>query len=453
MTTKPRASHPVPPTNAFQSVILGVVVALAVLIAFQKAMGYDQDCATARSIQVDSDDGRLRLRMRGGRCYLKLDMRGDVRLSETEDAVSWVGPDGKFEIDHRTDAGRHRLRATPGPNPEQPVIEYEVDGEARPFDAAARAWFHGMALEVYRRAGLDREARARRIYASGGAEALADEVSEIGSDRIARGYLTAVMAQEDLAPADSALLLNAAARSVAGDYEMAQLLVDVAEVVPIADDPDLADALARAVQTIGGDYEMRRAVAAFFARGVPATVGDALLRAADGVGSDFEAAEAALAWIDMRSRVPGDGASEPLPPALFELIRGIGADYEMRRTLSAVLELGPQGEDLVAVLETARSIGGDYEMAELLVQVAASPVGREGEVARAFADAVEQIGSKHERERVLVAWNAESTAGEVPAPELSEQMPAGVTEVEAAAAEGEAAPPTVETSVPVEDPS
>jgi hypothetical protein len=55
------------------------------------------------------------------------------------------------------------------------------------------------------------------------------------------------------------------------------------------------------------------------------------------------------------------------------------------------------------VLVAAREIGSDYELAELLVELIGSqgvPAGLRG----AYEAALDTIGSRHERGRVLEAW-------------------------------------------------
>jgi beta-lactamase regulating signal transducer with metallopeptidase domain len=102
-----------------------------------------------RTIVVErADDERHRHSMRmhskeqdGG--YLDLSTRGEVELGGTVDEIE-IGEGGELTIDARdADGVIRQLSVRRGADGEL-IFEFHVDGEERPFDAAARTWLQGI---------------------------------------------------------------------------------------------------------------------------------------------------------------------------------------------------------------------------------------------------------------------------------------------------------------------
>jgi len=134
----------------------------------------------------------------------------------------------------------------------------------------------------------------------------------------------------------------------------------------------------------------------------PPELGRALAAAGERIGSDHELAKVLRA-------VPAASlaASEPRA-AYLRAAASIGSDFELRRTLAALLDDPALSDPALAppaaegVLEAASGIGSDFELAELLVTLASAyppalalPPG--------YADALRSIGSDFEHRRALVA--------------------------------------------------
>lgn len=225
------------------------------------------------------------------------------------------------------------------------------------------------------------------------ARAFAAAAGTIGSDHALRQVLSTHFRDPGLSAAACEILLGTA-ESIGSDYELAALLVDLAESTP--EDRPLPAGYARALREIGTDFEMRRALGA--ALGRPGLGGEelaALLQAAEGVSSDFDQAEL---LVGLAGTWEGD-----LPRAYFSALDTIGTDFERARVLKATVERpGVTPENLAAVLSSALGIGSDHEMARLLLTVAdRHPIDEE--LRPAFERALATIGSEYERQRVRTA--------------------------------------------------
>lgn len=402
------------------AVVIGLLLAVGAIALFQKAMGWDEPCGRSWSHQVNVHGDTTKVVLRSGRCVLRAEIRGDVGFGADLGAdlgtIARLGPDARLEIEQKKqdDGGMvvHELLARPGDDPRKPEVTYRRDGDVRPLDADARAWLHGVTLELYRRVGIDAEARAARLWERGGLDALLAEVEEIGADHVAAAYLETALLRGDRR--EVSLALEAAARRVGSDHALANLLealaaakrwdVLLAETTRAEDGADLARSLSRAVAALESDFEQRRAITALL-RSLPAASGaappagaasleDALFAAAaQGLGSDYEAAEL------VRVLATRAGGGRPLPESALHLLEGIGSDYDLRRALVALVEGNPPADDQAELVElAARRIGSDFELAELLLAVLEHDPGPKVEAK--VEEALAAVGSDHERRRV-----------------------------------------------------
>lgn len=242
----------------------------------------------------------------------------------------------------------------------------------------------GKLLAAIPTASLERDATADAFVAAAGT---------VGSDHELRRALAAHLESGDSTFAVCEALLDAAG-SIGGDWELAELLTRAAAACPA--DRELPPGYARALRSIGTDFEQRRALAAAFERpGLGAEELERLLATATGIGSDFDLAEL---LVELAASYPGR-----LPEATFRAAATLGTDYERRRVLSAVVARPDLDTEVVSqVLESARGIGSDHEMAQLLLEVA-ERYPPDVDLRPAFDRAVATIGNEYELQRILAA--------------------------------------------------
>ncbi len=154
----------------------------------------------------------------------------------------------------------------------------------------------------------------------------------IGSDFEHRRVLKEFVERDDLAADLVVEILGSAARSIGSDYELAELLVAFAKRRDVQ--ADWVPAYVEALETVGSDYEFRRAAQALIEEN---TLDDAslvlLLEAAeDSLGSDFEMAQLLVQVARTHT------LSEQTREAFLRASDTIGSNHENRRVLSELVK-------------------------------------------------------------------------------------------------------------------
>jgi hypothetical protein len=346
-------------------------------------------------VSIEGDDDLERILVVTGRCKLAIEMRGQIEFLDDESGVARMAPGSYLEIDEKRDGTRRLVEYRPGAG--VPEVTWLVDGKPAAFDDEAREWVATMIPMIFRMTGIQAPQRVGRILARGGVEAVLDEVRLIEGDYVQRIYLDQVLAQAELTPGETRDWLSTAGKEVGSDYELAEALIGL----PSRDlaRAEIQQAFVEAASSIGSDYELRRTLTRLLEQEtVSAATLEPMLEAAGTIGSDYECAEL---LVSIASRFP-DG--EPLPPSYYAVAASIGSDYEMGRALGQVAGRRMDRESLVSLLTAATDIGSDHELANLLVLV----IGEQGipEGTRAdYERALETIGSRYDRGRVLEVWH------------------------------------------------
>ena len=342
---------------------------------------------------MSGEDGDYRVRITAGDCRLDIEIVGDVEFSDDESDIVYISRDGYFEIEERDGRYRRRLIIEPVGGGDLEYRWYEA-GEERPYDRAAREWFGDLVPILFRRLGLQAEERAARILDRSGVEGVLDELTLIPSDYVARKYYQVLLTDGDLNTAQLRDVVRQAGDELESDYELAQLLVEVAENHPTEE--SVMVVYVEAAGSIDSDYEQRRVLDAILSRqDLSQEVADEMLQLATDIDSDYELAELLIAMLD---RHP---IAEVLTDQFFDAIHTLESDYEHHRVLKAALHEGaPSQEVLDLALMSAERLGSDYERAELLLEVAELyPVGES--IPESYLRAAVSMDSDYELGRVL----------------------------------------------------
>lgn len=344
--------------------------------------------------KVDIDENGLEL---------SAEIRGVVNFNATETDVVSLGDGDEAFIEQVQDGVERRIEL------EQKgstlVRRYSVDGRERPLDAAGRAWLKAVVPTLFREAGIDAEARAKRIHARGGAVAVLDEIALIRGHYVRKLYLShlAELGQMQPAELDRAVALAA---QIDSDFERREALVALVENQEMAGPQQVA--LLGAVAKIGSDFEKRSVLDALAPKlGSDAGVGTAWARTVASIGSSFERREALVA-LAKRAR---------LEPAAIRLalgtVDGIDSDFEKRSALDAFVRHVAGKPNLTAdYVKATRDIDSDYERREALLAVLRN-APLDAASARAVLDAAADMGSDYEKGEVLarVATRMPNDAG------------------------------------------
>jgi beta-lactamase regulating signal transducer with metallopeptidase domain len=342
-----------------------------------------------------------------GRCDVHLTVEGRFTFNDDFSDIATISRGGHAVI--AVDYGDHvrRLELEPAAGGAATLERvYRVDGAVRPFDADARAWLAETLTFLLRQSGVAAEQRASWILAHRGITGLLDEITHLGGDYARRQYYQAAVESGKLDAAGFERIVTEAGRDIDSDYELAELLIAVAEVQPLT--TGMQTGFVTAARAIESDYEKRRVLEAALSRpDLSTAAAGAMLQTAADIESDYELAEL---LIDINRAHP---IEEALRPAYFAAVNTIESDYERGRTLKTLLGRRDLPKAVVlAVLESGKGIASDYELAELLLRVVRT-VPVDESVRAAVFEAAKGIESTYEHDRVMAALARRSGRAEL----------------------------------------
>ncbi|MGB9180682.1 MAG: hypothetical protein WCB68_15735 [Pyrinomonadaceae bacterium] len=258
---------------------------------------------------------------------LSVTVRNDVRFNEEYTDVIRVGDDSFFQAREKRGGLTRQLKVTAGANGE-PVRSYSVNGEARAFDAGARAWLKGMMVEAVAD-GFDSSARVSRILKQQGARGVLEEIPRLKGDHVKRAYLEALVKNENLNTSDLQQAFRVAAREISSDYEKATFLINASGA-----HRGNAGALATyfaAIETVKSDYEHARVLkSGLKTKDVSRELLMLTITSAAKIGSDYEKANVLIEVVKSHSQ------DKRIRAALLDAIKTLDSDHERGRVLQVV---------------------------------------------------------------------------------------------------------------------
>lgn len=332
-----------------------------------------------------SDDG---LKMR-------VEIQGKAEFTEDYTDIHDVSEDGYVRIEEDRHGQSRRYEVRRSTNGQLQRIYY-LNGEARPLDQEARNWLRKIVLDAVRQSGFDADKRVQTIMRQRGVSGVLEEIALITGDYAKRIYFQALIKSGNLNAAALQNMLREAARQISSDYEQAQLLIGVAEV--LTGKEAAMPAFFEATATIKSDYEHKRVLTALLKNNTPShEVLVQIAKSAASISSDYEKASVlksvAAVYLDDRE----------LRTVFFQTVETIKSDYEHHGVLSALLKNSKLNEEVLSgMLNSATRISSDYEKATFLLEASNAYAG-DARLRDAFLKAVETIKSEYERGRVLSA--------------------------------------------------
>jgi beta-lactamase regulating signal transducer with metallopeptidase domain len=361
----------------------------------QQALCWQSGAEAQRVSTRHSDsNGREEYRLNWQRagCEIEIRMVGTVRFTRDFTDIASIANGGWVRVTEE-DRGRVR-RVNIEPSEGALAYDYTFDGQARPFDAAAREWLRATLVQFFRATGYAADERAAWILSDQGIAGLMREIELLRADHARRRYYQAGIAAGGLDEAQIAELMLRASRQISSDYELAQLLVETSDDIPFAS--ATRDAFIAASRTLESDYERRRVLSAVLESAkldAPSTA--ALLESAGELSSDYEKAELLIGLTKRYTLEPS------LRVQYLRTASGIESDYEKRRVFDAIVAQGSLApQDLAELLNASVTIESDYEAATLLMALSrydlSSPALQE-----AYLKAASGLESDYEHRRVL----------------------------------------------------
>ncbi|MSV27233.1 MAG: M56 family metallopeptidase [Bryobacterales bacterium] len=322
--------------------------------------------------------------------------RGEVEFTDDDRDIRSLEPDGYLRIEEKSwFLVQRSIEIAAGPSGNL-TRTYEVHGDPKEFDGAARNWLSAMLSAAVRETGIGAESRVRRIYKRAGTAGVLDDISRMRSDGVKCVYFRYLFDLTSPDPADLGRILRRVGRDVRSDGDKARLLHEIAEDALASAAPRIA--FFEAAQTIGSDGDRSRLLREVLTEGVrPPETLELVLKAAARVNSDGDKARVLVEFTGLH---PVDDA---LRTAFFRAVATIQSDGDRARVLSAAMrESAASKETMAEAVKAAGRIGSDGEKARLLVQAVES-YSPDDALRAAFFQAVSTIGSDGERHRVLAA--------------------------------------------------
>ena len=324
---------------------------------------------------------------------LSVSYRGRFEFTDDDTDVREISSGGSLKISDAAWIGRHTVEIAERGGELQ--RRYYVNGSERPYEPEGREWLRANLPKFVRNTGIGAERRVARYLKSGGPDAVLAEIGRIDSGYVKRIYFTELLKQATLTPDQYRAVLNQAGREVSSDYELATLLIAIADKLPA--DEASRTAYFNAATHIGSDYELRRVYSKMLDKGpVSSSIAALILANASSIDSDYELSQLLQQLFRQQAL---DDRTRPL---FFKAVGSIGSDYERHQVLRASLRGTPEAGTIVEALNHAGDMGSAYETSQFLQEVLQKG-GIEGNARAPFFKAANRIGSNYERRQVLEA--------------------------------------------------
>jgi bla regulator protein blaR1 len=347
--------------------------------------------STSISHQVDNANGNWNWSNNGDR--LQVTYHGSFDFSDDDRDIRAVSPNGYLKISDGAWLGRHsvEIRERDG----RLDRRYYVNGSERPYEPEGRAWLAQNLPKFIRNTGAGAPARVERYLKSGGVPAVTGEISRIESTYVKGIYFRELFKQATLTPEQYRAAMTQASREMKSDYELASMLIAIADRLP--NDEASREAYFTAASGISSDYELRRVYSTMLKRGpVSAQTLAGILAHSTTIGSDYEMSEL------LRQIMSQQSLDDKNRDAFFRAITTIESDYERHRVLTSVVNRTTDPATLGAALAHAAAMTSDYEAGTFLHEVLKQS-GVEGSLRAPFFKVVSGMSSGYEKGRLLQA--------------------------------------------------
>jgi len=325
---------------------------------------------------------------------LSVSYDGSFDFTDDDQDVSQISQGGYLKISDEAWVGRHTVEIHErGGSLER---RYYVNGTERPYEPEGRQWLHDKLPKFVRNTGIGADRRVARFLKSGGPAAVMAEIARVDGGYVKRIYFGELFKQGTLNAEQYRQAMAQASREIKSDYELATLLIAVADRLPA--DEQSRGAYFAAAGGIQSDYELRRVYSTMLKKGpVSSPVLAGILEHSSTIESDYELSEllrqiVAQQPLDDRTRAP-----------FFQAVATVQGAYERHRILSAVVDRpGVDPASIGEALKYAATMHSDYEAASFLLDVLKQN-SIEGAARAPFFTVVGSISGSYERGRVLQA--------------------------------------------------
>src|SRR5947209_11245754 len=348
-------------------------------------------------VDIEDNDGYRKwiASWSGDDCQVDLHAEGDIRFSADALELQSISSGGYFEVNERHGAELRHVRVTPSGNGLQ--YEYKVNGTQQQFDQNARAWFSRFLLSLERTTGFAADSRVPMLLKKGGPQAVLDEISSLQNDYVRGLYFRKLLDQPDLPAPIVNRIITQAGEQIKTDYEMARVLMEVAQKYPMKDEASRT-AFLTAANHLKTDYEHARVLITLLK--MPNLSRENIrmaLESAATIKTDYEKSRILVTLAEMKS------FDENEISTYLKLVPEIHTDYEKSHSLIALMQNhNISGASTGKILEATSTIHTDYEKSRILLALAGTSKFDENQMG-SYLNVVDSIGTDYERSRSLLA--------------------------------------------------
>jgi hypothetical protein len=323
-------------------------------------------CGRGRNSSVENshernDDGAVRWRAHwaGDDCTIDLRATGEPKFNPEFTDIVGVSNGGTLDI--TAIIGSHVRKMSFRSAGGALTRTLMIDGNAQPWDDAARKWLADLLIDLDRISGIGVDYRLPTLLARGGVAAVLDETEKMSSDYVRSLYLLRLIDRQQLSESDYQRIVVGAARDVHSDYELSRILRAVADHSSLENEATRR-AYLDAAEHMSSDYERSRVLQTVFGKTrLSHDLARAAVRSAGTFRSDYERSQVLLAAIANKSLDDGDAQ------AVLEAVAKSRSDYEKSRVMLAVADRWKlNAEARRAYLHAADTIKSDYENRRVL---------------------------------------------------------------------------------------
>ncbi len=221
---------------------------------------------------------------------LSVSYSGTFELTDDDTDIREISAGGYLKISDQALIGRHtvEIRERNGGVERR----YFLNGSERPFEPDGRQWLHDNLPKFVRNTGIGADRRVARYLKSGGPSAVLAEIAKVDGSYVKRIYFSELFKQATLSAEQYRQAMAQASREMTSDYELASLLISIADRLP--NDEQSRAAYFSAAGGIQSDYELRRVYSTMLKRGpVSSSVLAGILEHSSTIGVGLRAVGAA----------------------------------------------------------------------------------------------------------------------------------------------------------------
>ena len=347
-----------------------------------------------KNVSNQSNDDRRKLQWSKPGCEVEVRVDGDIEFTSDFRDVARLDRDARLRIEETEGRSTRMLEISAGAGG-QPSYEYRVDRDERAFDADARAWYEGMLLQVFRRAGFMAHERVAALLHEGGVPAVLTELDALRSDYVFATYTQELLKQAtDISDAQALDVVRRARDRVDSDFYLSEILKAFA-TGHLSSNAMLDEYLGAAGRIDSDFYRSEVLKVALDRGGLSTDQVAATVAAASGMESDFYISEVLKAVAK----------SYTLSPAIreryLEAVSSIDSDYYRSEVLGALMARNDlSSSELAIVLRAAGDMESDSYKDAVLERISAKALDSD-ELTGAYIDVASGIGSDHYRAQAL----------------------------------------------------